>query len=213
MRTLEPSGVRSEGDAEVSGGDLRALVDEATAAAAAAAVADSGHASDDEDEELFPVGDSNYAACIDDNQWLVDRTKFIRRLMTSKKALLFTRPRRFGKSMTLNMLAAFLDVNNAGERFDQLFGHTWIGRPENEAFRAKHASKYHVLKLDFSGIPHASPDGFFEGFAEVLERAVDKFLVSYPAISIPPPRSPVSAISAIAVRIRARKGEVRGPRA
>ena len=57
----------------------------------------------------------------------MDRTDQIPFLEEAGKQLLFLRPRRFGKSLLLSMLANYYDLNQA-DRFEQLFGDLAIGR-------------------------------------------------------------------------------------
>ena len=54
------------------------------------------------------------------------------------------RPCRFGKSLTLNMLNHYYDVN-ARDKFDALFGDLYIGQHPT-----KDRNSYLVLKLNFS---------------------------------------------------------------
>ena len=62
----------------------------------------------------------------------------------SDRFFFFIRPRRFGKSLTLNMLQHYYDVN-AKDKFDALFGDLYIGKHPT-----KDRNSYLVLKLNFS---------------------------------------------------------------
>ena len=92
----------------------------------------------------FPYGIANFQQIITEGYFYQDKTDFIRLLEEEGKNLLFLRPRRFGKSLLLSMLAHYYDVKQA-ENFDKLFGHLSIGRKPTLL-----RNKYFVLKWDFS---------------------------------------------------------------
>ena len=56
-------------------------------------------------KKIIPMGYSNFKKVIDNNAYYVDKTKIIEDLLTTKaEVTLFTRPRRFGKSLLLSTL-------------------------------------------------------------------------------------------------------------
>ena len=56
----------------------------------------------------LPAGVDNFADIIKEGYYYVDKTMFIKELMELKgKVNLFTRPRRFGKTLNLSMLRYF----------------------------------------------------------------------------------------------------------
>ena len=74
----------------------------------------------------IPYGIMNYAELIRDNSYFIDKTSFIQKMEKISNPV-FLRPRRFGKSLFCSMLQYYYDLSEAG-RFEELFGHTWIGR-------------------------------------------------------------------------------------
>lgn len=60
----------------------------------------------------IPVGVSDFAEIRGGNYYYVDKTGLIRELLKTStvKVTLFTRPRRFGKSLAMSMLANFFDI-------------------------------------------------------------------------------------------------------
>lgn len=75
--------------------------------------------------------------------YYVDKTKYIAKL-EAYNAPIFLRPRRFGKSLFISTLACYYDRTKA-ERFDELFGGTWIGdHPTPER------NQYMIVRYDFS---------------------------------------------------------------
>ncbi len=58
------------------------------------------------------AGAEHFSVIIDGNFYYVDKTKFLRPVFTTQgSVMLFTRPRRFGKTLTLSMFKEFFDVN------------------------------------------------------------------------------------------------------
>lgn len=58
-----------------------------------------------------PIGIESFRELREKNCYYIDKTCFIEDIMEdSFKVLLFTRPRRFGKTLTMSMLADFLDI-------------------------------------------------------------------------------------------------------
>lgn len=96
-------------------------------------------------ERRVPYGIMNYAEMILENGYFVDKTQFISQLERIKNPV-FLRPRRFGKSLFCSMLQYYYDIREA-HRFDELFGHTWIGQNPTETH-----NQFIVLKFDFSVI-------------------------------------------------------------
>jgi hypothetical protein len=98
----------------------------------------------------LPYGIADFSRIIKSGRTYVDRTSHIRDVESLGENLLFIRPRRFGKSLWLQTLAAYYDLRTADEH-EELFGRLAIGRdPTPQAHR------YFVLQWDFSWI---SPSG------------------------------------------------------
>lgn len=58
----------------------------------------------------LPIGVENFEDLMTHGYYYVDKTPFIRELLDMKgKVNLFTRPRRFGKTLNMSMLRYFLD--------------------------------------------------------------------------------------------------------
>ncbi len=63
-------------------------------------------------EKGFLTGEENFRELIESNCYYIDKTLIIKELVTKKRAKVFlvTRPRRFGKSLTMFMLSEFFDI-------------------------------------------------------------------------------------------------------
>lgn len=59
-------------------------------------------------KKALPIGVDNYGKLITEGYYYVDKTLYIKELLDLKgEANLFTRPRRFGKTLNLSMLRYF----------------------------------------------------------------------------------------------------------
>ena len=92
----------------------------------------------------IPYGISDFKQLRNNNYYYVDKSMYIERLEDAGNFLFYIRPRRFGKSLFLNMLTAYYDIEGQTE-WDALFGGLYIhDHPTCER------GKYQVLKFDFS---------------------------------------------------------------
>ncbi|MCK5517740.1 MAG: AAA family ATPase, partial [Desulfobulbaceae bacterium] len=94
-------------------------------------------------------GVANYAEIVRDNGYFGDKTEYIKKLEAVNNPV-FLRPRRFGKSLLCSMLRYYYDINFA-DRFEELFGQTWIGRNPTD-----NHNQFIVISLDFSVIEPGS---------------------------------------------------------
>ena len=94
----------------------------------------------------FPYAISDFHALRTQGYLYLDRTTAIPDLEAAGKQLVFLRPRRFGKSLLLSMLAHYYDMNMAGE-FAALFGGLAISQQPT----AEH-NQYLMLRFDFSKV-------------------------------------------------------------
>ena len=108
----------------------------------------------------IPYGLTDYVLLMTDNYYYVDKTQYISLLEQTARYLFLIRPRRFGKSLFLNMLHCYYDVKYA-DRFDELFGNQYIGKhPTGEQ------GKYLVLYFNFSAV---------RGLGEDLEKNFNSY--------------------------------------
>ncbi|WP_294553416.1 AAA family ATPase [uncultured Bacteroides sp.] len=74
------------------------------------------------DRKRIPYGMMNFALIRHEDYYYVDKTHFIPQIEQADRFFFFIRPRRFGKSLTLNMLQHYYDVRTK-DKFDELFVH------------------------------------------------------------------------------------------
>ena len=99
----------------------------------------------------LPIGIDNFEKLIKNGYYFVDKTLFIKELIDMKGEVnLFTRPRRFGKTLNMSMLRYFFDRENPAS--DELFAGTKIMNA-GEAY-LKHKGKYPVISVTLKSMKH-----------------------------------------------------------
>jgi hypothetical protein len=126
---------------------------------------------------VFPYGDASFSAVIQTpNVFYVDKSHFIPQLEAYGKANILLAPRRFGKSIFLDMLANYYDKNIDDAQFKKLFGNLYIGKQPTEL-----RGKFYVFECDFSiGLETSSVEVFQKSLDSLLNDAMDDFRDKYP---------------------------------
>ena len=99
------------------------------------------------------LGTSDFAEIIQQDGLLADKSLFIKEIIdSSDKVMLFTRPRRWGKTLNQSMLQVFLslDVNNM--KTSGLFDNLAIARISDGQYIKQHQGKYPVIFISFKDI-------------------------------------------------------------
>lgn len=112
----------------------------------------------------MPIGISDFETIRKRNAYYVDKSSLISELINSMSAVtLFTRPRRFGKTLTMSMLESFFNIEkNSKNLFDGL------EISKNEALCAAWMNEYPVISLTFKEIEGLDFETAYEYLKEVL---------------------------------------------
>lgn len=115
-------------------------------------------------KKLLPDGISDFKTLIENNYYYVDKTPFIREIGKNiGKSLLFTRPRRFGKTLNMSMLKYFFDVRD-GEKNRKLFKGLEI---ENSLY-FEEQGKYPVIFISMKDIRATSMKSCEEQLKDII---------------------------------------------
>ena len=115
----------------------------------------------------LPVGVENFEDLIQTGYYFVDKTLFIRELIDMKgKVNLFTRPRRFGKTLNMSMLRYFFEMGKADNA--ELFQGMKI-MDAGEEYLA-HMGKYPVISISLKSMKQLTYDDAFYCLQEELAR-------------------------------------------
>ena len=96
----------------------------------------------------IPIGVDDFKKLIENNAYYIDKTKFIADILDdAAEVKLFTRPRRFGKTLNMSTLKYFFDIQNANEN-RKLFNGLDIEKSEYFSEQGKHP----VIFISMKGI-------------------------------------------------------------
>ena len=98
-------------------------------------------------KKKLPIGIENFEKLRSDNFYYIDKTGLIRELLNNwGEVNLFTRPRRFGKTLNMSMLEHFFSLNGDKHIFDGL------DISKETALREEYMGKYPVISVSLKGI-------------------------------------------------------------
>ena len=118
--------------------------------------------------KLIPIAVENFKEIITKNYYYIDKTKLIEEiLMDGAKVKLFTRPRRFGKTLNMSMLKYFFDIRGVEEN-KKLFKDLYI---ENSPYFIEQGN-YPVIFISMKGI---ASDNFDEALKKIREKISELF--------------------------------------
>ena len=122
-----------------------------------------------------PYGEVDFKAIRTEGYLYIDKTQYIEKLEFNKK-LIYTRPRRLGKSMLTNMLSYYYSLDEADE-FETLFKGLYVyDHP------TPYKNKYYVINFNFSGInadEKETLENIEKMFDDKVSDALDKFIAKY----------------------------------
>ncbi|MDE7312066.1 MAG: ATP-binding protein [Eubacterium sp.] len=111
----------------------------------------------------LPIGIENFEELIKEDFYYVDKTGFIAELLHSWGAVnLFTRPRRFGKSLNMNMLEKFFSLEGDKSIFDGL------EISKEAALCEEYMGKYPVVSISLKGMDARSYELAFQMAVQII---------------------------------------------
>ncbi|QTA81529.1 AAA ATPase-like domain-containing protein [Desulfonema limicola] len=106
----------------------------------------------------LPIGDSSFESIRKRNDLYVDKTRHIFQLISEGRYYFLSRPRRFGKSLTISTLRCLFQGRK------ELFKGLWIDENSNWEWR-----EYPVISVDFNEISHNTPENLTLGIERSLK--------------------------------------------
>lgn len=95
--------------------------------------------------KVLPLGIMNYKEIMENNYYIVDKTLMIKDFLYNKrKVTLITRPRRFGKTLNMSMMAEFFDITKNSK---EVFRNTKIMNTEY----ASEINQWPTIFISFAG--------------------------------------------------------------
>ena len=132
-------------------------------------------------EKQVSAGSEKFSDFINGNAYYVDKTRFLRPIFASEdnidKIKVFTRPRRFGKTLTMNMFKEFFDVNpeNPGDtsRQERLF--KGLDVMKDTEFVQKYMGQYPVVSMTLKSMFGESYEWAVQKMAALIVCTATKF--------------------------------------
>ena len=126
----------------------------------------------------LPYGYNSYEEIRNDNCYFVDKTSYLKNVLEgSGKVLLFTRPRRFGKTVFMSTLNSFLKINkaNPSDTSEQLrlFEGTQILK--DTEFCEKYMGKYPVIFITLKSVDGDNFENAYKRFAAVVSDVASEY--------------------------------------
>ena len=95
----------------------------------------------------LPVGIDNFEKIRRNNFYYIDKTRLVEQALHNwSEVTLFTRPRRFGKTLGMSMLRSFFEIGTDKSLFDRLY------ISQNKSLCDEHMGKYPVIFLTLKGV-------------------------------------------------------------
>ena len=121
-------------------------------------------------KKKLPIGIENFEDIIKEDFYYVDKTRFISELLHNWGAVnLFTRPRRFGKSLNMSMLENFFSPEGDKRIFDHL------DILKETALCEEYMGKYPVISLSLKEISSLSYEMAFQMAIQTMTETAEKF--------------------------------------
>lgn len=120
--------------------------------------------------KLIPTGIENFKMLIDKNAYYIDKTNFISEVL-NEQVVLYTRPRRFGKTLNMSMLYYFF--SNKEKENSYLFDGLNISH-NSEAM--KHQNQYPVIFLSLKEMTNLSYERQLNAFSNIIYELLEKNL-------------------------------------
>ena len=119
------------------------------------------------------TGTENFKEIIDHNYYYVDKTKLIEDIIT-EKVVLYTRPRRFGKTLNMSMLYYFFSNKEKDNKY--LFDGLAISF-NSEIM--KHQNQYPVISITLKDMKKQNIEDAYEYFNDIIKKIIVKHYELY----------------------------------
>ena len=132
------------------------------------------------DNEILPLPDNPgcYEELKDGNCYFVDKTEYLKTVFTSStKVQLFTRPRRFGKTLLMTMFESFLKINPDKPFNTSLQQKYFQGTKilEDKEFCSKFMGQYPVIDISLKDVTGKTFEIAYKNFAKEISKLAEKY--------------------------------------
>lgn len=118
----------------------------------------------------LPVGIDNFEKIRRNNFYYIDKTRLVEQALHNwSEVTLFTRPRRFGKTLGMSMLRSFFEIGTDKSLFDGLY------ISQNKSLCDEYMGKYPVIFISLKDVEGLSYDEAFQVFSSIIGNEISKF--------------------------------------
>ena len=119
----------------------------------------------------LPIGVSDFKEIVENNYYYIDKTKLIEDILHYRaKVNLFTRPRRFGKTLNMSMIKYFFDMENKEEN-QKLFN----GLNISESEHMQEQGQYPVIYISFRNMEEVSWENCLSQIRDLIRNIYIEF--------------------------------------
>lgn len=123
------------------------------------------------DKRPLPIGISDFKTVIEENYYYADKTDMIGDILDDRAMVtLFTRPRRFGKTLNMSMMKYFFGIENTEEN-KKLFDGLAISNKEY----MKEQGQYPVIFISFRNIEEENWEDCYFEIKNIISRTYNEF--------------------------------------
>ena len=123
------------------------------------------------DKRPLPIGISDFKTVIEENYYYADKTDMIGDILDDRAMVtLFTRPRRFGKTLNMSMMKYFFGIENTEEN-KKLFDGLSISNKEY----MKEQGQYPVIFISFRNIEEENWEDCYFEIKNIISRTYNEF--------------------------------------
>lgn len=118
----------------------------------------------------LPIGIEDFKEVRKDGYYYVDKTALIEQVLEKRsKVTLFTRPRRFGKSLNMSMLKNFFEIGTDAALFEGLH------ISKNTQMCEKYMGKYPVIAISLKSVDAATYEEAFDQLVDIMNNSAAEF--------------------------------------
>lgn len=115
-------------------------------------------------QKILPIGTEDFKDIREKNFYYVDKTNLIKELITEQaKVTLFTRPRRFGKTLNISMLQYFFEIGTEKTLFDEL------AISHEKEICEKYMGQYPVISISLKGVEGRNYESAYKNMWNIIQ--------------------------------------------
>ena len=118
----------------------------------------------------LPTGIDNFKKIRNGNYYYVDKTSLVEQILNNgSEVTLFTRPRRFGKSLNMSMLKTFFEIGSNPALFDGL------KISENKEICTKYMGQFPVISISLKSVEGLDFEAAKKALKDILGEEAGRF--------------------------------------